>query len=566
MKKLNFSEIILLSLVERKARKVTFDPKRTIILGENNTGKSCLIKSILETFGAEPSVVHPTWKQADVISLIHFSVKDAKYSILKYKNSFSIFDQSKDLLKTFNSVTNELGPFLAEIFDFKIRLSDRKGKLITPPPAYLFLPYYIDQDSSWKQNWSSFSNLNQFNNWKPAIAEYHSGLKSNEYYETRGEMDQIRGEINTLENEKVAMMNILNNLKKRLSKQNLDIDLDSFKYEIEQLLVECEQLSVKQDRIKSELSTLHNLKIKKDSEILIIKKALEETKKDYVYAVDMEDDSIECPTCGAHYDNSFRERFSIAQDEQRCQEFLIEISAEISEIDKKIREVNDNYLKLNEETLRIEALLHSKRGDFKLKDLIESEGKKELRSTLTSEVKRINEDIIKKNDSIDLLNIRLKNLIDAEKKQYIEQFYFNTMRSFLHKLDVEKLNEKSYPKMWSRITETGSSLPRALICYYFTFINLMSKYSSSVFCPIIIDAPNQQGQDLVNLRKILDFINNNQPENSQMILALENKLDVDFKAKEIILDDKYSLLQKDDYDDLYQEIKPFLDQSLNLLI
>ena len=45
------------------------------------------------------------------------------------------------------------------------------------------------------------------------------------------------------------------------------------------------------------------------------------------------------------------------------------------------------------------------------------------------------------------------------------------------------------------ISETGSALPRALLAYYFTFLKIMNIYSTSTFCPIIIDSPNQQEQD-----------------------------------------------------------------------
>lgn len=46
MKNLSFQSLLLLSTTEKAARKVKFDPKVTLILGENDTGKSSLIKTI----------------------------------------------------------------------------------------------------------------------------------------------------------------------------------------------------------------------------------------------------------------------------------------------------------------------------------------------------------------------------------------------------------------------------------------------------------------------------------------------------------------------------------------
>jgi len=57
--------MFLISMAEKKAKKVKFHPQTTLILGGNDTGKSCLLKSIYSTFGAEPSIIHPNWKDAE---------------------------------------------------------------------------------------------------------------------------------------------------------------------------------------------------------------------------------------------------------------------------------------------------------------------------------------------------------------------------------------------------------------------------------------------------------------------------------------------------------------------
>jgi predicted ATPase len=46
MKNFFLSEILIYSAKERKAKRVKFHPKLTVILGKNDTGKSVLIKSI----------------------------------------------------------------------------------------------------------------------------------------------------------------------------------------------------------------------------------------------------------------------------------------------------------------------------------------------------------------------------------------------------------------------------------------------------------------------------------------------------------------------------------------
>ena len=79
-------------------------------------------------------------------------------------------------------------------------------------------------------------------------------------------------------------------------------------------------------------------------------------------------------------------------------------------------------------------------------------------------------------------------------------------------------------------------------------------YSTSAFCPIIIDSPNQQAQDSENIDKMLHFIYNHQPKGSQMILGLENTFNIDFGYTTIVLEEKKALLQASEYEEVHKEL------------
>jgi hypothetical protein len=59
----------------------------------------------------------------------------------------------------------------------------------------------------------------------------------------------------------------------------------------------------------------------------------------------------------------------------------------------------------------------------------------------------------------------------------------------------------------------------------------------------VIDSPNQQDQDLANLKKMLHFIRDKRPKNSQIVLGLVDDCGVDFDGDVIELTDNYHLLQ-----------------------
>lgn len=82
----------------------------------------------------------------------------------------------------------------------------------------------------------------------------------------------------------------------------------------------------------------------------------------------------------------------------------------------------------------------------------------------------------------------------------------------------------------------------------------MKKFSSSTYFPLIVDSPNQQDQDVEHIDKIMKFIQENQPKDSQLILGLAETYGVDFKCKTITLTEKYSLLQKSEYNNVHEEM------------
>jgi hypothetical protein len=66
----------------------------------------------------------------------------------------------------------------------------------------------------------------------------------------------------------------------------------------------------------------------------------------------------------------------------------------------------------------------------------------------------------------------------------------------------------------------GSEGPRGIIAFYYAFLHTARRYSSCAFCPIVIDAPNQQGQD--DMQRIMRFIIDKRPADSQVIVATED--------------------------------------------
>lgn len=258
MKNLKFQSLLLLSKKEKAARRITFDPKATLILGENDTGKSSLIKAIYATFGADPAVIHPEWKSLGVASVVAFDVDGVPYRLLRSANIFALFSEDGEKLWSVSGVTSNLAPQMAEILGIKLRMQSRDGDFVIPPPAYFFSPFYVDQDAGWLRNWGSFASMQQFEQYRPSLALFHAGVRPNEYYAAQAakiEADRAKAE---LTKERDALERTATRLQAGRKVLAFDLKPEGFGDRVDELMQRASALRSKQDEVKNKLATLHS--------------------------------------------------------------------------------------------------------------------------------------------------------------------------------------------------------------------------------------------------------------------------------------------------------------------
>jgi predicted nucleic acid-binding Zn-ribbon protein len=553
-----------MSTIERAARKVAFDPVRTLVYGKNQTGKSSLLKSIYWVLGAEPAVVHPRWQSADVMGLLRFQIDGEETSILRHGGTFCVFDSNSAIQRKFNRVMGGLGAFLAELFAFRLKLPSRDGgEAVTPPPSFQFLPYYIDQDESWKKNWAAFSKLGQFFDWKRDVAEFHLGVRPNEYYELKGRKTALEAEVQRLEAELRIIGELIKQIRSSFDSAQFDINPDAFRDEINSLVETCNKLLLRENTYKAKFTELHNERAELTEQIEFTKRAAADLDKDYHFVTEkIPEGKVPCPVCGTEYQNSFAERFSIAADEDRLLILVGELSARVAELDHRISLVRDDFRKTEQELGQIRPLLEKRREAVTFAEVLKSEGKREADVALGA----------KKDESTNAHGLALAQLRDLSKKlasltdrrrtEQIAGRYRSAMKENLLKLSVLTLPEKDFASIDSSIRETGSNLPRALLAYYFSVLTTIREFGDGTFFPIVIDSPNQQAQDKTSLAAMLKFIRDNQPKDSQLILGFEDDLGVDIPGTRINLVQKHHLMTGTAYAEVRASLAPFIDQML----
>jgi len=561
MKNFCFREILLVSLREKKARRLSFDPQVTVIRGGNETGKSSLIKSLFRTFAAEPAKVHPNWTNADVRSVVRFDVNGVSCALLRHGDHFALFDASGKLRERFQRVTSELAPALARLVGFGLRLPDRAGQFVVLPPAYYFLPSYMDQDGSWQDQWTGFARLGQFSNWKDGLIEYHAGIRGNSYYEAKASKLEAQAEADKLVRRREGLQDVYTSLRERFDAAHFDVDFGSYRSELDELLTQCERLRKREEQYKRKVTDLRNQRQALQTQLAITTHARDEASQDYAYA-SKHGDVVQCPTCGAGYENSFAERFAIAMDEDNCASLMVKLAEEIHEIDEKLEREQTESKKVTDEVLAIERLLARKEGEIALGDLLRQEGRRELRDVMQKDTAALEiqegELRVKAKES----DKRMRQLDGKDRREDVNDFFYEKMKSFLAMLDVNGIAEAKLKTVDARLTDTGSELPRALLAYKLAFLHTAQKFSVVVPAPLVIDSPNQQDQDEGHLARILTFIRDNRPAGLQLVLGLVDTAGVDFGGKTIGLNRKYSLLDENEFESVASEVQPYVDLAL----
>ncbi|MBD2794395.1 hypothetical protein ID857_19535, partial [Xenorhabdus sp. CUL] len=187
MKGLQFQRLVLISDSKRLANQFEFPKRFNLVTGSDNSiGKSTLVKNLFWALGCEPKL-DEEWKSNDVKSILYYKVDGTEYIASRYHHSM-YFGKVGEVLKKYSKITGDFARDFAEIVGFDLLLANRQDELDCPPPAYYFLPFYIDQEKSWNEPWNSFESLTQYKNFRPSLIKYFCGYIKPAHFEIEEEI------------------------------------------------------------------------------------------------------------------------------------------------------------------------------------------------------------------------------------------------------------------------------------------------------------------------------------------------------------------------------------------
>ncbi|MFV0626026.1 MAG: hypothetical protein ACK5N8_01580 [Alphaproteobacteria bacterium] len=405
----------------------------------------------------------------------------------------------------------------------------------------------------------SFKDIKLLKSGDVSPLEYVTGIKPDSYYEARNKQQLLKSELRNLENQRQVLVDVK---QKVSSNANIaeNIDRDSFLKELGELEKSFNLLANRQDIYKSKLHDLNSKKLILENHKSNLQDYKEELGKDFNFV--QQNESIECPFCGAYHENSFENKYRFLEDANECDIALDLLGKELEGIDKQIIKMKgtfeSNLARFNE----INEVLSSKKQNYTVKDLISYESHKLACKDLDAKLEVLGNEI---NTKRNLTSSAFADMSEINKKgrEALEKFRM-ILRRYLLDLDVSRAEINTTKKIYVKeFAESGEDVSRIILAYRFALVQTISDKSNVIYAPFVIDTPaGQQDQGQDHSKKILEFIFDNAPEGRQLILATKTlKGYVPNKEyKSINLGQKNKLLIDSDYVEAFNTFSRYIKQ------
>ncbi|HIF9264940.1 hypothetical protein [Photobacterium damselae] len=565
MKGLQFQRLVLLSDSKRLANQFTFPKRLNLVTGSDNSiGKSTLVKNLFWAIGCEP-LFDEEWKSNDVKAILYFKVNQQEYIVSRYTDGI-YFGRKGTVLAKYSKVTGQFAEDFAEEVGFDLMLANRNNGLDCPPPAFYFLPFYIDQKKSWDEPWNGFEGLGQYSNFKKTLIKYFCGYLSSEHFELEEDVfaqKAIEQEANQQVSRITDAMSVLDEVVPEQTIAFTQAELESIQQEIEKELT---AFSAHQSKLFEQQSSLANEIHDLEQQHLIASTSARELDEDYIFAVEnVPSDSLECPLCGVEHDNSLLSRAGLLADkeglEQQVSSIKIaledkyrqrtELTEELNFVTSEIERINEKYLKedtpeeeSNEQQAFEQALyvisqkkVNSNVVQKKESYLLQSQHAKEKQKDIKKEQRKL----VKKKDKDELNELFMGNLVES----------INALSA-----TGINLNGVNAPMDYKKILGGGAAEgTRGTLAYQLAILRQINHANHCQLAPFVIDTPNQQEQAKHRYEQVMDVVTENIPNGYQVILcAMDNDALSSYKQGAHIIElGGNRLLQREPYVQLRAE-------------
>lgn len=504
-----------------------FSNEINIVYGRNTSGKSTLIQSILYTFGINNDVKTELSEIIDDESPIfrldcEFTKNKNSIQIILIRDNENIYiKKSNEPIKSFFGIGgnnskehNKLKEYLHDLFNFNLLLQ-QKSEIVKASIETIFLPYYISQSTGWVNIRKSFGGTEFYKNFKSDYLDYYLGIENTL---DRLEKQKLEQKKETYDNE-VKFYNEFETKHDEITLTKLMDEhfINEAKIYIEEFKDKQSKLIIKEKEYIEECNKLSFYNTK----LLVLRKV-----KGNITKQNPEKDK--CPICSNQLNSSLEKIYSYQQDFNDTLKQIEEIKtkqkatqSKINSLDNELKilreEISDKYeivKKYNEQNITFEKWLDSK-SNIKLIQNISSKI-----SIAKLEIEKIKENLAKYKTDKEIEEFR--KTADSE--------FSKVFKQCLEQLEVKNKTIKKEYK-YSTLYQSsifplqGVELHKAVLAHNFAFNKYIQNTEYIHRLPFLIDAIFKEDIDDGNKAIILNFVNNNKPNDTQLILSIAYKKD-----------------------------------------
>jgi hypothetical protein len=519
---LTINRIFVHSEVNSKSFFTDFGSKLNVIYGANTSGKSTLIQLILFTFGINDNKTKLTKILTEnIFTRLDITIKkeseNIQYTFVRKDETIYIKDSNSNKVITFSGISGnnsvehyKLKEFFNELLNFDLLLETKSG-ISKAPIETIFLPYYVSQDVGWVYLRKSFSNLDFYKNFKEDFLDYYLGI-------TRLEDKEKRKSIENELSEKTQKFNFYLNFEKNDSiiETSKLID-DSFKGKGQEFINEL-------TKRKKDLLQFENQFVKKSNSLTYNNQRLSvisKVSRNHTHQFPGKDN---CPICQQILPMDTKQIYEYYQEENDTTKIKEQIQSENKKVQSELNSLENKIQELREQIANDyhKHIIYSN-NNVTLDEWIKTQANIRLESSINDNIGMLAKEIAD-------LRERLKDFKDdgdIESERMIKNRKFKEYYNLNNiKLDVSQLDDNRFNYVYelSSFPFQGVELHLAVLSYHFSFNKIINETDSIHRLPLILDSIFKEDLDGNSKEKILDFICNNQPSDTQTIISVaDNK-------------------------------------------
>lgn len=552
--KLVFSELYIFSPSEKKAKYIEFIDGINIVTSsqEDGTdrGKSAILKSLYHSMGAEAHF-DKQWKRDDKVYVLKFMIDEMSYYIYRSEGLFKLFDA--DLNFIFSTISaRELSEKLKKYTKFAVQLPNRNEKMEITPPAYNYLPFFLDQDHYDGNSFDSFARLGQYTNFRENALFYHLGAYDEEYFELIHNKEQIKEQSSVAGNKLEVLTAMLESLDRKMlgasftsSYEALEKDIAMFQSEYASVLDSLAKSKNKLIKLRNELYDTERL-IKEIEEVNVSKEKRIRKLRAHI-----------CPECGSVLTDTIHiksKEYNLIEDAIAIKN---ELQISLKQQQQSIEKEEDTYRSLLSQMQRYEEKLkiHNSEAD----EILKQKGLSEVRDQVVSDYEELTSELEQYTKKLKEINTAIK-LYDDKKKE-IETLYYQLLVDAKTKFAIGELSSDSFKKLTNVVKGSGSNKNVVTIIWYIAVLELRKKFNpDAVVFPVVFDSINNVETDNEKKYGLVQYVVD-KCKSDQLILSLlgyEERDIVSDRAVNVITltNEKNQLLDEESY----EQYKDLLEQ------